>query len=159
MLQVQNTGWGSSFPKHCKASSLTSPYTLTVQLSSQTINMVIAHNWAQLRDWVVQMLSINKNTPVSQSPPLLGQCFICSMYFKKATHLMSLELLFSLCMEWCVAAALAQKTIQKYITLLLMQYVYHPKRQTVAPISNSVIFYFLIINFCQHQANKCMIPS
>lgn len=70
-----------------------------------------------------------------------------------------MELLFSLCMEQCVAAALAQKTIQKYITLLLMQYIYYPKRQMVAPISNSVIFYFFSISFCQHQANKCMIPS
>lgn len=70
-----------------------------------------------------------------------------------------MELLFSLCMEQCVAAALAQKTIQKYITLLLMQYIYYPKRQMVAPISNSVIFYFFSISFYQHQANKCMIPS
>lgn len=81
------------------------------------------------------------------------------MFFKTATHLLSIELLFSLCMEQCVAAALAQKTIQKFIILLLMQYIYHTKRQTVALISNSVIFYFFIISFCQHQANKCMIPS
>lgn len=40
-----------------------------------------------------------------------------------------------------------------------MQYIYPPKRQTIAPISNSRMYYFSIINFCQHQANKRMIPS
>lgn len=160
MLQAQNTRWGGIFPKHCRA---VLPYfSYPLLLFSWTPKLLTRQLLTTEHSWEAELCKGCANQWKHfflPSPPLLGQCFICSMFFKTAAHLRRMELLFSLCMEQCVAAALAQKTIQKYITLQFMQYIYHPKMQTVAPISNSVIFYFFNISYCRHQANKCMIPS
>jgi len=106
-----------------------------------------------------QLLPTNKNIPVSLSPLLLGHRFIHATFLQEGNtsrgHGASLLTLHGIMHGSCTDShAFAQKTIQTYITSLIM-----PKRQTIAPISNSIIFYFSIINFCRHPANKCMIPS
>lgn len=124
-------------------------HTLTVQLNSQTINMVIAHNWVQLRGELCKSV---KTLLLTKSSPSWSVFHLLHVFQDSNTWARSFSSHSARNNVWQLH--LHRKTIQKYITLLLMQYIYYPKRQTVAPISNSVIFYIFNVSFCQHQANK-----
>lgn len=152
MLQVQKMGWRSFLPKHWRAWHLhTYSYLPSYLLNSIIVAEDRAHNCYPS----VKTFCFTESSP-SWSP------FYSLLSFKKATlsHGRRASIL-TLQKTTCGSRteSHAQNTTQKYITLsVIMQYIYPPKRQTIAPVGNSIIFYFSIINFCGHQANKCTIP-